>query len=38
MTNAADDQWGYIPEELRIRYDQEFGSIPDAVRAAARRF
>ena len=38
MTNAADDQWGYIPEELRIRYDEEFASIPDAVRAAARRF
>jgi HIP---CoA ligase len=38
MTNAADDRWGYIPEELRIRYDEEFASIPDAVRAAARRF
>src|ERR1700759_5176599 len=38
MTSAADDQWGYIPEELRIRYDEEFASIPDAVRAAARRF
>jgi HIP---CoA ligase len=37
MTNAADDQWGYIPEELRIRYDEEFASIPDAVRASARR-
>jgi HIP---CoA ligase len=32
------DQWGYIPAELRIRYDEEFASIPDAVRAAARRF
>jgi HIP---CoA ligase len=38
MSNAADDQWGYIPEELRIRYDEEFASIPDAVRGAARRF
>jgi acyl-CoA synthetase (AMP-forming)/AMP-acid ligase II len=38
MTNAADDPWGYIPEELRIRYDEEFASIPDAVRASARRF
>ena len=38
MTHAANDQWGYIPEELRIRYDEEFASIPDAVRAAGRRF
>ena len=38
MTNTADDQWGYIPDELRIRYDEEFASIPDVVRAAARRF
>ena len=38
MTHAANDQWGYIPEELRIRYDEAFASIPDAVRAAGRRF
>src|SRR5215831_9672655 len=38
MTNAADDQWGYIPEELRIRYDEEYVSIPNAVRVSARRF
>jgi HIP---CoA ligase len=40
MTNAAkaDDQWWYIPEDLRIRYDQEFISIPNAVRISARRF
>ena len=38
MTRDVADQWGYIPEELRIRYDEEFVSIPNAVRAAARRF
>jgi HIP---CoA ligase len=34
----ANDQWSYIPEDLRIRYDQEFTSIPNAVRMSARRF
>ena len=40
MTHAAKDgdQWGYIPEELRIRYDEECVSIPNAVRVSARRF
>jgi len=40
MTHAAKDgdQWGYIPEELRIRYDEEYVSIPNAVRVSARRF
>lgn len=33
-----DDQWWYIPEELRIRYDLECVSIPNAVRMSARRF
>jgi HIP---CoA ligase len=39
-THAAGDgdPWGYIPAELRIRYDEEYASIPDAVRVAARRF
>jgi acyl-CoA synthetase (AMP-forming)/AMP-acid ligase II len=31
------DRWDYIPDELRIRYDQEFVSIPHAVRITARR-
>jgi HIP---CoA ligase len=34
---AACDQWAHIPDELRIRYDREFVSIPNAVRIAARR-
>lgn len=29
--------WDHIPDELRVRYDEEFGSIPNAVRIAARR-
>ena len=31
------DRWDYIPDALRIRYDQEFVSIPNAVRITARR-
>jgi acyl-CoA synthetase (AMP-forming)/AMP-acid ligase II len=31
------DPWSYVPEELRIRYDEECVSIPHAVRLAARR-
>jgi acyl-CoA synthetase (AMP-forming)/AMP-acid ligase II len=34
----SEDPWWYTPEELRIRYDQEFVSIPNAVRISARRF
>jgi HIP---CoA ligase len=34
----ADDPWWYIPEGLRIRYDQEFVSIPNAIRISAQRF
>ena len=39
MTEAQwrGDPWSYVPEELRIRYDEEFVSIPHAVRLAARR-
>ena len=33
-----DDPWWYIPDELRIRYDQEYVSIPNAVRISAWRF
>jgi acyl-CoA synthetase (AMP-forming)/AMP-acid ligase II len=33
-----EDPWWYIPENLRIRYDQEYVSIPNAARIAARRF
>src|SRR3954466_7194254 len=32
-----EDPWSYVPEELRIRYDEECVSIPNAVRRAARR-
>ncbi|WP_433602476.1 AMP-binding protein [Nocardia sp. CA-135953] len=32
------DQWSYIPDELRIRYDRDLVSIPNAVRVAAERF
>ena len=38
MTNAADDQWGYIPDELKNRYDEEFRSIPNAVRSRRAGF
>ena len=39
MTEAQwrGDPWSYVPEELRIRYDEECVSIPHAVRLAARR-
>jgi acyl-CoA synthetase (AMP-forming)/AMP-acid ligase II len=33
-----EDPWWYIPDELRIRYDQEFVSIPNAVRISAGRW
>ncbi|MBY8862939.1 AMP-binding protein [Nocardia sp. CA2R105] len=32
------DQWSHIPDDLRIRYDRDLVSIPNAVRAAAERF
>jgi acyl-CoA synthetase (AMP-forming)/AMP-acid ligase II len=32
-----EDAWSYVPEELRIRYDEECVSIPHAVQRAARR-
>ena len=37
MTEAHSqgDPWSYVPEELRIRYDEECVSIPHAVRVAA---
>lgn len=37
-SGKPDDQWWYIPEELRVRYDKEYASIPNAVRISARRF
>ena len=39
MTEAQwlGDPWSYVPEELRIRYDEECVSIPHAVRLAAQR-
>jgi acyl-CoA synthetase (AMP-forming)/AMP-acid ligase II len=30
--------WDYVPRALRIRYDHELASIPNAVRLSARRF
>jgi acyl-CoA synthetase (AMP-forming)/AMP-acid ligase II len=30
--------WAHIPEQLRTRYDTEFGSIPNVVRVNARRY
>jgi acyl-CoA synthetase (AMP-forming)/AMP-acid ligase II len=35
--DAPQDRWSYFPDELRIRYDQELVSIPNAVRVAALR-
>lgn len=32
-----EDQWGYVPSELRRRFDTEFVSIPNAVRVTAER-
>jgi acyl-CoA synthetase (AMP-forming)/AMP-acid ligase II len=34
----SQDQWAHVPDELRIRYDQEFVSIPNAARIAAGRY
>jgi HIP---CoA ligase len=31
-------QWAHIPPELRVRYDRELVSIPNAVRIAAARY
>ena len=36
--DARRDQWSYFPDELRIRYDEELVSIPNAVRVAAQRY
>jgi HIP---CoA ligase len=35
---ATRDHWGHIPDELRTRYDEEFVSIPHAVRITAGRY
>lgn len=32
------DRWAHIPDRLRIRYDEELVSIPNAVRIAARKY
>lgn len=32
------DQWGHVPDSLRMRYDRELISIPNAVRVAATHF
>ena len=37
MADGGDRRWSYVPDELRRRYDEEFGSIPNAVRVTARR-
>src|SRR5947208_16708034 len=37
MAGGEDRRWSYVPDELRRRYDEEFGSIPNAVRVTARR-
>ena len=37
MAGVEDRRWSYVPDELRGRYDEEFGSIPNAVRVVARR-
>lgn len=38
MAGPGGGGWSYIPEEFRSRYDEEFGSIPNAVRITARRY
>jgi HIP---CoA ligase len=37
VADRGGDRWGYIPDGLRGRYDEEFVSIPNAVRLTARR-
>jgi len=37
MAGGGDRRWSYVPEELRGRCDDEFTSIPNAVRVTARR-
>jgi acyl-CoA synthetase (AMP-forming)/AMP-acid ligase II len=32
------DPWAYVPDDVRIRYDEQCRSIPHAVRLAAQRF
>ncbi|MFV2177722.1 AMP-binding protein [Actinomadura sp. LOL_016] len=32
---SREDRWSYVPPDLRIRYDEELVSIPNAVRVAA---
>jgi acyl-CoA synthetase (AMP-forming)/AMP-acid ligase II len=36
-TDVRHDRWSYFSDELRIHYDEELGSIPNAVRVAAQR-
>jgi HIP---CoA ligase len=36
--SESQDPWEYIPDELRIRYDELCVSIPQAVRIAAQQF
>jgi acyl-CoA synthetase (AMP-forming)/AMP-acid ligase II len=38
VSERDDDRWSYVPDELRVRYDERLVSIPNAVRVAARRF
>lgn len=38
MVIRGDDRWAHVPDALRIRYDRECVSIPNAVRVAARRY
>lgn len=37
MAGPVGRGWGHVPDELRGRYDKEFGNIPNAVRINARR-
>lgn len=37
MAVEGQDRWGYVPDDLRIRYDEECVSIPHAVRLTAAR-
>jgi HIP---CoA ligase len=36
--SSGSPSWDYVPQDLRVRYDQELVSIPTAVRLSARRF
>ncbi|MFI5427271.1 AMP-binding protein [Aeromicrobium sp. UC242_57] len=37
-SNGTQDLWDYVPDELRVRYDELLVSIPHAARVAAQSF